>query len=217
MSSNSQVHQPGVIFDSIFFENLSHLQTRSDTMGVPLHKLSIAQYLAWENAQAGRSEFFRGEVFGMVGGRRGHGRVVANLMRHLGNHLDSSPCQAFSENMKVQVGDEAVLYPDVFVTCDSNFSAADAVFTSPLLIIEVLSHSTQRYDRSEKFAIYRKLLSLREYVLADPDTRRMEVYRPLSDGSCTFIDMSEQADLVLESITCRIPLHCLFKGMDSDP
>lgn len=185
-------------------------------MGVPLHKLSIAQYLAWENAQAGRGEFFRGEVFAMVGGRRGHGRVVANLMRHLGNHLDSSPCQAFSENMKVQVGDEAVLYPDVFVTCDKSFSAVDAVFTAPLLIIEVLSPSTQRYDRSEKFAIYRKLASLREYVLVDPDTRRLEVYRPLPDGSCTFFDMSEQADLALESINCKIPLSQLFKGMDSD-
>ena len=106
-------------------------------MGVPLHKLSIAQYLAWENAQAGRSEFFRGEVFAMVG-------------------------------------------------------------------------------RSEKFAIYRKLASLREYVLVDPDTRRSEVYRPLPDGSCTFFDMSEQADLVLESINCKIPLSQLFKGMDSD-
>lgn len=186
-------------------------------MGVPLHKPSIAEYLVWEDAQAGRSEFFRGEVFAMVGGRRGHGRVVANLMRHLGNHLDSSPCQVFSENMKVQVGDEAVLYPDVFVTCDKNFSAVDAVFTSPLLIIEVLSPSTQRYDRSEKFAIYRKLASVREYVLVDPDTRRLEVYRPLSDGSCTFFDMSEQADLVLESINCRIPLNELFKGMDSTP
>ena len=186
-------------------------------MGVPLHKLSIAEYLVWENAQAGRSEFFQGEVFAMVGGRRGHGRVVANLVRHLGNHLDSSPCQAFCENMKVQVGDEAVLYPDVFVTCDKNFTAVDAVFTAPLLIIEVLSPSTQRYDRSEKFAIYRKLASLREYVLLDPDTRRLEVFRPLADGSCTFFDMSEQVDLVLESIHCRIPLSKLFKGMDSDP
>jgi Uma2 family endonuclease len=186
-------------------------------MGVPLQKLSIAEYLTWEAAQADRSEFFRGEVFAMVGGRRGHGRVVANLMRHLGNHLDGSPCQVFSENMKVQVNDDAVLYPDVFVTCDKNFSPNDAVFTAPLLIIEVLSPSTQRYDRSEKFAIYRKLASLREYVLIDPETRRIELYRILPQGQCTFFDMSEQPSLVLESVDGRILRSDLFKGMDGQP
>jgi Uma2 family endonuclease len=77
-------------------------------MGVTLHKLSLAEYLAWEDEQADRHEFWRGEVFAMVGAKRGHGRVIANLMRHLGNHLDDTPCQAFSENMKVQVGDDGL-------------------------------------------------------------------------------------------------------------
>jgi Uma2 family endonuclease len=115
---------------------------RNTAMGVPLQKISLADYLAWEDGQAGRNEFWRGEVFAMVGGKRGHGRVVANLMRHLGNHLDGSPCQVFSENMKVQVGQDAVLYPDVFVTYDREFTAEQPVFTAPVLIIEVLSPST---------------------------------------------------------------------------
>lgn len=186
-------------------------------MGMPLHKPSLAEYLAWEAEQATRHEFFRGEIFAMVGGRRGHGRIVANLMRHLGNHLDDTPCQAFSKNMKVQVGDDAVLYPDVFVTCDKRFSADDRVFTEPVLVIEVLSPSTQRYDRREKFAIYRKLSSLREYVLIDPDTRGVEVYRPHADGTATFVDMTDQGMLVLESVGCRMALEALFKGMESDP
>ncbi len=90
-------------------------------MDVVLHRMSLAEYLAWEAHEAGRNEFWRGDVFAMVGGTRGHGRVVANPLRDLGNHLDDTPCQAFSENMKDQVGDEAVLYPDVFVTCDHRF------------------------------------------------------------------------------------------------
>jgi Uma2 family endonuclease len=174
---------------------------KAKTMGAPVHKLSRAEYLSWEDQQDIRNELYRGEVFAMVGGRRGHGRVVAYLMRHLGNHQgDHPPCQAFSENMKVQVGDEAVLYPDVFVTCDEQFSASDTVFTRPLLIIEVLSPSTQRYDRSEKFAIYRRLSSLQEYVLIDPETRRIEVFRPVGDGSCLYLDMTAQDFLRLESI-----------------
>jgi len=184
-------------------------------MGVPLHKMSLGEYLAWEANQPDRNEFWRGEVFAMVGGKRGHGRVVANLMRHLGNHLDDSPCQAFSENMKVQVADEAVLYPDVFVTCDREFSAGQAVFTAPLLIIEVLSPSTQAYDRSQKFAIYRRLASLREYALIDPDTRRVEVFRLGDDGLWNLLDMSDGPTLTLASVEAHIAMGDLFKGMDS--
>ncbi len=184
-------------------------------MGVPLQRQTIAEYLAWESGQAGRNEFWRGEVFAMVGSKRGHGRVIANLMRHLGNHLDDSPCQAFSANMKVQVGEQAVLYPDVFVTCEPEFSANQNVFTSPVLVIEVLSPSTQAYDRSKKFAMYRKLASLREYTLIDPDTRRVEVFRHSDDGHWKLFDMSDDESLVLESAGFRLDLAALFKGMDS--
>lgn len=185
-------------------------------MGVPIHGPSLAEYLEWENGQAQRNEFWRGEIFAMAGGKRGHGRVVANLMRHLGNHLDDTPCQAFSENMKVQVGQEAVLYPDVFVTCEREFSADQSVFTAPVLVIEVLSPSTQADDRSRKFAIYRRIASLREYALIDPDTRRVEVFRPGDDGLWNLLDMSEGPALELASVDCRIAVDELFKGMESE-
>jgi Uma2 family endonuclease len=185
-------------------------------MGVALHTQSIAEYLAWESEQADRNEFWRGEVFAMVGGKRGHGRVIANLMRHLGNHLDDTPCQAFSENMKVQVSEEAVLYPDVFVTCDRTFTADQAVFSAPVLVVEVLSPSTQAYDRSKKFAMYRQLPSLREYALIDPDSRRVEVFRPADDGHWKLFDMSDDEALVLDSVGCTIALPALFKGMEGN-
>ena len=185
-------------------------------MGVAMHKLSLAEYLAWEDDQVERNEFTRGEVFAMVGGKRGHGRVIANVMRLLGNLLDDTPCQPFSENMKVQVDEDAVLYPDVFVTCDREFSPSQAVFTSPILIVEVLSPSTQAYDRSQKFAIYRRLRSLREYVLIDPDTRRVEVFRPGDDGLWNLFDMSDLAEVELASVGCRVAMGDLFKGMESD-
>jgi Uma2 family endonuclease len=185
-------------------------------MGAALHKQSIPQYLIWEAEQPGRNEFWRGEVFAKVGAKRGHGRVVANLMRHLGNHLDDSPCQAFSENMKVQVAQDAVLYPDVFVTCERSFTAEQAVFTEPVLIIEVLSPSTQAYDRSKKFAMYRQLKSLREYVLVDPDSRRVEVFRPSDDGHWKLFDMSDDDSLVLQSLDCEIALALVFKNMGAE-
>lgn len=185
-------------------------------MGMALQKLSLAEFMAWEHGQTERHEFFRGDWFNMVGGTRGHNRVITNLCRHLGNHLEDGPCQVFSEAMKVQVGNDAILYPDVLVTCDKEFKANELVVTSPILVIEVLSPSTQRYDRSEKFAIYRKLASLREYVLIDPETRRAEVFRPLTDGTCAFLDMTDSGVLKLASIAYTLPLSLVFKGMDSD-
>ncbi len=121
-------------------------------MGVPLRSLNVTDFLAWESQQFERHEFVRGEVFAMVGGTRGRHRIIANLVRHLGNHLEDSPCQVFSEAMKVRVGDEAALYPDVVVTCDRQFRADDPVLHEPVVVVEVPSPSTQRYDRSEKFA-----------------------------------------------------------------
>ena len=184
-------------------------------MGVPLHKPSLSQFMNWEADQEGRHEFHRGEVFAMVGGRRGHSRIIANLVRHLGNHLDGTPCQVFSEGMKVQIGDDTVLYPDVFVTCDQQFRFDEQVVTAPTLVIEVLSPTTQGYDRSTKFAFYRRLQSLREYVLIDPDTKRVEVFRPAEDGHWKLFDMSDAPTLDLASVDGRIALRDVFQGMGS--
>jgi Uma2 family endonuclease len=184
-------------------------------MGVPIQKLSLAEYMEWEASQETRNEYHRGEVFAMVGGRRGHGRIIANLVRHLGNHLDGSPCEVFSEGMKVQIANDTVLYPDVFVTCDKQFRFDDLVITAPVLVIEVLSPNTQGYDRSAKFAFYRRLQSLREYALIDPDTRRTEVFRLAEDGYWKLFDMSDGPALELLSVECRISLYDVFKGMES--
>jgi Uma2 family endonuclease len=186
-------------------------------MAVPQHKLTLAEFLEWEEAQAERHEFHRGEVFAMVGGRRSHGRVVANLVRHLGNQLDGSPCQVFSESMKVQVADDTILYPDVFVTCDKADLATEMIFRAPSLVIEVLSPSTQAYDRSQKFALYRRLPALRESVLVDPDTRRVEAFRRTADGGWTFHDMSDGAVLALPVIDGGVPLEDVFRGVDAAP
>ena len=183
-------------------------------MGAALQMLSLAAFLEWENAQPERHEFHRGEVFAMVGGRRSHGRVVANLMRRLGNLLDETPCQAFSESMKVQIGDETILYPDIFVTCDKADLGTEMIFRSPKLVIEVLSPTTQAYDRSQKFALYRSLASLEEYILVDPETRRIEGFRRGSDGLWVLHDMSQDEAMVAASIGCRVSLAEVFDGVD---
>ncbi len=184
-------------------------------MGMPIRKLSLQEFIEWENAQPERNEFVRGEVFAMVGARRAHGRVVSNLNRRFSEALEESPCQVFCETMKVQIAADAIVYPDVFVTCDPEDLQTDLIFRSPLVIVEVLSPSTQAYDRSPKFALYRRLPSLREYILIDPDTRRVEAFRVGADGLWVLHDMSEAAAMAIPAIDASIPLAEVFAGVDA--
>ena len=180
-------------------------------------KLSLEAYLAWEEGQAEKHEFYRGEVFAMVGARRVHGRVVGNLVREFGTSLKGSPCQVFHEGMKVQIGDDTVLYPDVFVTCDEADLVTDRIFTAPTLVVEVLSPSTQACDRSQKFALYRRIPALREYILVDHDTRRVEGFRRGSDGLWVLHDMSDGDTLEAACLGLRVPLAEVFAGIEPPP
>ena len=176
--------------------------------------MTLKDFLAWENEQPERHEFHRGEVFAMVGGRRVHGRVVSNLVRRFSEALDGSPCQVFHEGMKVEVEVDTVFYPDVFVTCDQADLATDMLFRAPTLVIEVLSPGTQAYDRSQKFALYRRIPALQEYILVDPDTRRVEAFRKGADGLWVLHDMSDGDTLHAASIEARVPLAEVFDGID---
>jgi Uma2 family endonuclease len=184
-----------------------------------MHKpvLTLDEYLAWENEQVEKHEFHRGEVFAMVGARRIHGRVVSNLVLELGLAVKGTPCQVFAETMKVAIADDTVLYPDVFVTRDKADLATELVFRAPTLVIEVLSPSTQAYDRSQKFALYRRIGSLQEYILIDPDTRRVEGFRRGADGLWVLHDMSDGDTLHAACLDVRVPLAEVFAGIEPPP
>ena len=184
-------------------------------MGQSLPKLSLQAFLEWESEQPERYEFHRGEVFAMVGGRRANGRVTSNLVRLLGNHVLGSSCQVFVEAMKVQVGDDTILYPDVFVTCAAADLRTAQIFTEPIVVIEVLSPSTHAYDRGLKFTLYRRLPSLREYLLVDPDTRAVELFRRSAvDGLFTLHDMTGRSTVAFESLDCELLTDEIFDGVE---
>ena len=176
--------------------------------------LTLDAYLDWEDQQITRHEFHRGEVFAMVGPRRVHGIVVGNLAREIGNQLKGSPCRVFQESMKLQIGDDTVLYPDLFVTCDQRDLRTERIFTAPSVVVEVLSPSTQSYDRSRKFALYRRVPSLREYLLIDPDTWRVEAFWRDDQDRWVLHDMSDADAVELPSVGVRVPMADLFDGID---
>lgn len=185
-------------------------------MGLPAAKFTLDEFIAWENTQATRHEFFRGEVFAMVGARRSHGTVVGNLMRELGMRLKGSPCRPFSETMKVQVADDTILHPDLFVTCDRDDLRAEMIFRAPVLVVEVLSPSTQAHDRSRKFALYRRLPSLQEYLLIDPDTRDVQAFRCNAAGEWVLHDMTDAPALQLPCIGVEVAMADVFDGVTPD-
>lgn len=183
-------------------------------MSRPAERLSIASYLEWENQQVERHEFYRGEIFAMVGARRAHGCVVVNLSAALRSHLRGSPCRAFTEGMKLQVADDAIFYPDLLVTCDQADLATEMIFRAPTLIIEVLSPATASYDRGLKFATYRRIPSLREVIFVDPDSKRIDGFRRNERDEWVLHDMSDGPALEAASVGCSVPLAEVFDGVD---
>ena len=169
--------------------------------------------MAWKDLQPERHEFSGDKVFAMGGRRRIHECVVGNLVYRLRNHLAGSACQVFVTGMKLQLADNTVLYPDVMVTCDRADLHADLPMRAPTLVIEVLSPSTQAYDRSQKFALYRRLASLKEYILIDPEALRVEGFRREPDDRWVRVDMSQDAMMDCASVACAVPLAQVFEGV----
>lgn len=146
----------------------------------PHTPFTAADYLEWEAAQDVRSEFIDGEVFVMAGGTLAHNAATGATFATLRQHLNGSPCRASVSDVKVQVeASNSLLYPDVVVTCQTAELTDDQAqaLNQPTLIAEVLSPSTAAFDRGSKFAHYRQLDSLQEYMLIDTDTPRIEVFR----------------------------------------
>ena len=152
----------------------------------------------------------------MVGARRVHGLVAGNFFALLRASLKHTRSRAFIESMKLQAANDTVVYPDVFVTCDAADLKTDIVFRRPCLIAEVLSDRTALFDRGLKFAAYRQIDALKEYVLIEPATRRVEVYRRNERLNFELHDQTGHPELVLDSVGLRLPMTELFDGIDAD-
>ena len=175
---------------------------------------ALVDFLAWEEQQPERHEFFRGKTFAMVGGTARHNRVILNLASRIGDHLDGTACQVFAESIKVQIS-EGVLYPDLMVSCGKADAGDEQTVTDPKLIIEVLSPGARGYDKRDKFILYRALESLREYALIDPAKRQLEVFTLADDGAWTLTDQTAADVFTLASIDCKLAMELVFKGVES--
>ncbi len=177
-------------------------------------RFSAEDFLSWEAQQPDKHEFMQGEVFAMVGARREHVVVSLNIAAILKQHLRGTPCQPYIADMKLRVeAVDAFFYPDVMVSCHEQDQRAELYLSHPLLIVEVLSDSTEGYDRGTKFAAYRTLSCLKEYVLVDIPAQRLEIFcrTPDNDWLLHVCEACETA--VLSSVDCRLNLEEVFEGV----
>jgi Uma2 family endonuclease len=176
--------------------------------------MTLDEFIAWEIEQPERHEFYRGEVF-LVGAARMHNIVAVNLTVALHRRLDLSACQVLVGMMKVRVdAADAIFYPDVVVSCSRSDRVESHALREPCLIAEVLSPSTGSFDKSAKFSAYRMLPSLREYLLIEPRTRIVELFRHGADGGWTVVERVDYGRIELESLGLVLPAEELFVGLD---
>ncbi len=180
------------------------------------------EYLEWEEQQPVKYEYINGEVFAMTGGILPHNSIALNLASALKNHLQGSGCKVFIADAKVGVSQNGPFhYPDVMVTCNKSDLTARKIIYHPCLIVEVLSPGTESFDRGKKFANYRRIDSLKEYVLIDTDRMAVECYRLNERGTWelnpyipeeTDTEVIEM-DIHLQSVNLHCPISLLYEDV----
>ncbi len=172
-------------------------------------------YLAWEREQLTRNEYYDGLIYGMVGGTRLHVSITLNLAAALKEKMRGGPCQAFASDMRVHISAaNAYFYPDVVVSCDPKDLSAVEGIRAPKAIFEVLSLSTAAFDRGDKFAAYRTAPSLQDYILIEPDSKRVEIFSRNADDSWKLSDVTAGTALVIPSLGVTLPLSVIFENAE---
>jgi len=173
-----------------------------------------SEYLTLERQSEIRHEYLDGFVYAMAGESPAHSIICFNLAVVTGPQLKGTPCRGFSPNMKVRAGEAGLYaYPDLAVACgEPDFEDKHGdVLLNPTVIFEVLSRSTEAYDRGEKFERYKKIETLSDYVLVSQDQPRLEHFSRQPDGTWSRSEVSGASSaLLLDSINCRIPLADVY-------
>jgi Uma2 family endonuclease len=178
------------------------------------------EYLARERSASYKSEFHDGQIYAMTGASREHNLITVNIARELSVQLKRRPCEAYMNDMRVKAAEaRSYHYPDIVVVCGiPQFEDAQVdTLLNPTALIEVLSPSTEAYDRGGKFAHYRKIPTLREYLLVSQDQPSIERYMRQGDVWILLEAQGLDVSMPLESIDCVLSLREVYdKVLDDD-
>ncbi len=180
--------------------------------------LTEQEYLARERQAETKSEYLAGQVFALAGATERHILITGNVFAALHAQLRSRPCRVYSNDMRTKVGPARFYtYPDIVVVCgEPQFEDARRdTLLNPILIMEVLSPSTEGYDRGKKFELYRKLDTFVEYLLVAQDRHFLELHSRRPDGTWLMHETTNLDDVLqLESIGCRLPVRDVYERVE---
>lgn len=177
---------------------------------LPKKKYSLEEYFALERESDMRHEYLEGDIYAMSGGSRSHERIVSDMDTILNIQLREKGCEVFASNMRLKTAARSFLYADLSVVCgEAEFIEEGGLdhLANPILVVEVLSESTEQFDRREKFWRYQSIPSLRDYVLVDQHRPVLEIYtRQDGDRWLYRVTRGLDASVILDSIGCTLAL-----------
>ena len=183
-------------------------------MRAPHHRYTWDQYVALCEGSNVKLEYFDGEIYAMAGGTPAHAALAMAVAIEIGKQLDGKPCRVYSSDLQIRVG-KLGTFPDVSIICgEPRLAAGDRnAVTNPTVLIEVLSDSTEDYDRAGKFDSYREILSLQEYVLVSHHEPLIEVFRRRDDADWIRTAARAGGSVPLESNACTLQVDRVYRDV----
>ena len=176
--------------------------------------ISPEEYLKLEELSPLKHEYIQGEVYARADANDAHVTVAGNLCTLLRNHVQGGGCRVYMSDMKARIESKNIYYyPDVMVTCDERDKSSQSFKRYPCLIIEVLSNSTEGFDRGDKFADYQELKTLQEYVLISQKGERVEYFRRNAEGLWVLYSYTQGSEIHLASVDFRIGIDAIYEDV----
>lgn len=177
----------------------------------------VESYLAFESEATEKHEYYRGEVFSLAGGSMNHSRIGGNIFAALHRKLAGKPCEPFNSDMRLHIPSEGFFgYPDVSVVCGKPETYKESIL-NPVLLVEVLSPSTELYDRTIKFRFYREIPSLMEFLLVSQEQRLIELFRRNEAGRWEIVELPKNChEVALQSCGCILTLDEIYEKVETE-
>lgn len=180
--------------------------------------LTPEEYFTWEEQQLEKHEYINGEVYAMTGGSVNHSRIAIRFTTMFDTHLEASRCITGNSDLRVNIfGSNNYTYPDASVTCDERDKTTTQYITYPCLIVEVLSKTTEAYDRGGKFRMYRQNPALIDYLLVSSTSIEIDLYHKNDAGDWLIINYKPGDTIELKSINLNFPIEQVYRGLTLEP
>ena len=175
--------------------------------------LTLEDYLKQELTSEIKHEFIDGNIYAMAGASENHARISGTIYRKFGNHLENSPCEPFTSDMKIKTSTGKIRYPDCMVVCDKD-DENKYYKTKPVILVEVLSRSTRKIDKKDKLLEYINIPSLQEYVIIEQDFVDIEIFRRSNDWHSKHYFLGDE--ITFESIGLTLPVEEIYHRVQNE-